>query len=460
MQDFARNIAYTISACAADEVLTMTNKRLRCVKSRDLSVTESDPTVQPFAKAALPSCAAGQVLTTATGPVGVMVLRCVFDTDGGYAELDPSVGTITNSKWCMASGGKIHCNQNPPVLTEADPKVGILTNGSWCRATGGKVACDQAAPVFTEIDPKIGTLTNAQWCRASAGKVVCDQAQPEGDNLGNHIATQNIRLNGKWLSNNGNNKGIFIDTDGRVGIGTTDTTTNYSTGNPSTNYFLSVNGGIQTKGGISVTDGTLYTDLGRPYGDGSGAGVGGIVFRTGGENGKWGAIRAYSEVEDKPRLKIGQWQDNDGFININLTNGRVGIGIVDPDRKLHVIGSGLFTENVTAPAFLTSSDVRLKAGLTPLGSPLDALNHVKAYRYYYKADPKKTQRIGVLAQEVQAVFPEVVSADSDGMLSVDYPALVPVLIEAINRTNSRIDKLQAENDALRKMIDGLVNIER
>src|SRR5690606_10232631 len=123
VQDFARNTVYTINACASDEVLTMTNKRLRCIKSQDLNITETDPTVQPFAKAALPVCAAGQVLTTGTGTGGVAVLRCVTDTDGGYAELDPSVGTITNAKWCMASGGKIHCNQNPPVLTETDPTV-------------------------------------------------------------------------------------------------------------------------------------------------------------------------------------------------------------------------------------------------------------------------------------------------------------------------------------------------
>jgi hypothetical protein len=41
-----------------------------------------------------------------------------------------------------------------------------------------------------------------------------------GDNLGSHIATQNINLNGKYLSGDGTNKGVFVNALGNVGIGT------------------------------------------------------------------------------------------------------------------------------------------------------------------------------------------------------------------------------------------------
>jgi hypothetical protein len=41
-----------------------------------------------------------------------------------------------------------------------------------------------------------------------------------GDNLGNHIATQNLQMNGKWLSGDGGNEGVFVKNDGNVGIGT------------------------------------------------------------------------------------------------------------------------------------------------------------------------------------------------------------------------------------------------
>ena len=45
------------------------------------------------------------------------------------------------------------------------------------------------------------------------------------DNLGNHSATENIRLNNYWLSNNGGNKGIKITNDGKVGFGVSNPTT-------------------------------------------------------------------------------------------------------------------------------------------------------------------------------------------------------------------------------------------
>ncbi|MCS7074250.1 MAG: hypothetical protein NZ108_07270, partial [Bacteroidia bacterium] len=41
-----------------------------------------------------------------------------------------------------------------------------------------------------------------------------------GDNLGNHIATQTIRLNGNWLSGDGDNEGVWVANNGNVGIGT------------------------------------------------------------------------------------------------------------------------------------------------------------------------------------------------------------------------------------------------
>ncbi|MCK4945406.1 MAG: hypothetical protein KAS59_04005, partial [Alphaproteobacteria bacterium] len=41
-----------------------------------------------------------------------------------------------------------------------------------------------------------------------------------GDNLGHHMASQNIKLNGNWLSNDGGDEGVFVDSAGKVGIGT------------------------------------------------------------------------------------------------------------------------------------------------------------------------------------------------------------------------------------------------
>ena len=59
--------------------------------------------------------------------------------------------------------------------------------------------------------------------------------------------------------------------------------------------------------------------------------------------------------------------------------------------------------------------------------------------------PRAGEReLGVIAQEVEAVFPEAVSEDSSGYKLVDYGGLVAVLIEAVNELATRVEALEAE----------------
>ena len=58
------------------------------------------------------------------------------------------------------------------------------------------------------------------------------------------------------------------------------------------------------------------------------------------------------------------------------------------------------------------------------------------------------EQMGVIAQDVQAVFPQLVRTDTDGQLSVNYSGVVAPLIEAVK-------DLKAENDALRARLDAL-----
>jgi hypothetical protein len=54
----------------------------------------------------------------------------------------------------------------------------------------------------------------------------------------------------------------------------------------------------------------------------------------------------------------------------------------------------------------------------------------------------------VLAQDVQKVLPEAVSAGPDGSLAVSYDALIPVLLEAVKAQQQQIDQLRGELNAL------------
>ena len=64
--------------------------------------------------------------------------------------------------------------------------------------------------------------------------------------------------------------------------------------------------------------------------------------------------------------------------------------------------------------------------------------------------PAGQKQIGVVAQEVETVFPELVSSSADGYKAVDYTKLTAVLIEAVK-------ELKAENETLKKRLELLEN---
>ena len=91
-----------------------------------------------------------------------------------------------------------------------------------------------------------------------------------------------------------------------------------------------------------------------------------------------------------------------------------------------------------------SSDARLKSNIVSLGSTLPKLLQIDGKSY----EMKGKQKIGVLAQEIQEVFPELVSEDDNEMLAVNYQGLVPVLINALKEQEDKISRLENLVDQL------------
>ena len=89
---------------------------------------------------------------------------------------------------------------------------------------------------------------------------------------------------------------------------------------------------------------------------------------------------------------------------------------------------------------VVSSDARLKANIVSLGSTLTKLLLIDGKSYTMKKNGK--QKIGVLAQEIRTVFPELVTTDDKDMLAVNYQGLVPVLINAIKEQDDKISRLE------------------
>ncbi len=129
-------------------------------------------------------------------------------------------------------------------------------------------------------------------------------------------------------------------------------------------------------------------------------------------------------------------------------SGNVGIGTTAPGFKLDVAGV-IRADNVSP------SDARLKTNVASLSNVLERLEQIRGVSFEWNEQSEslghtRGQRdIGVIAQEVEAMFPELVHTSStDGYKAVDYSRLTPVLIEAIK-------ELKGENDALKKRIEAL-----
>ena len=89
-----------------------------------------------------------------------------------------------------------------------------------------------------------------------------------------------------------------------------------------------------------------------------------------------------------------------------------------------------------------TSDKRLKANIVSLGATLSKLLQIDGKSYIMKKDESEKQKIGLLAQDIEKVFPELVS-ESNGIKSVNYQGLVPVLINALKEQQSEIDELKS-----------------
>ena len=109
-----------------------------------------------------------------------------------------------------------------------------------------------------------------------------------------------------------------------------------------------------------------------------------------------------------------------------------------------------------------NSDARLKANIVSLGATLSKLLQIDGKSYTMKKDKREKQKIGLLAQDIEKVFPELVS-ESNGIKSVNYQGLVPVLINALKeqdvfmKEQQRILSVQqSELDELKSMMKKII----
>jgi hypothetical protein len=91
-----------------------------------------------------------------------------------------------------------------------------------------------------------------------------------------------------------------------------------------------------------------------------------------------------------------------------------------------------------------SSDERLKDNLTKIQNPIEKINQIGGYEFDWndKQDLHKGHDIGVVAQEIEKVLPEIVTDRDDGYKAVKYEKLVALLIEGMKEQQKQIEELK------------------
>ena len=120
-----------------------------------------------------------------------------------------------------------------------------------------------------------------------------------------------------------------------------------------------------------------------------------------------------------------------------------------PDNSLHVDTSG----NLTIAGDVTlNSDARLKQNVRPLEDALTLVSKLDGKTYEWKTELGRDpgRKYGMIAQEVEAVLPELVSEGKDGLKSVNYTGVVPVLVSAMKELHARNQAQQREIELLKE----------
>ncbi|MCK4578294.1 MAG: tail fiber domain-containing protein, partial [Candidatus Marinimicrobia bacterium] len=139
------------------------------------------------------------------------------------------------------------------------------------------------------------------------------------------------------------------------------------------------------------------------------------------------------------------------------STGDVGIGLRAPAYKLDVNGLVAGTD-----AFVIKSDIRLKKNVVTLENALNKVLHMRGVAYEWRRDEFSDinfvdgRRIGLIAQELEEVYPEFVSTGSDGYKSVAYAPLTAVLIEAVKELNAENAALKAQMAQFESTLQQLV----
>lgn len=129
-------------------------------------------------------------------------------------------------------------------------------------------------------------------------------------------------------------------------------------------------------------------------------------------------------------------------------------------NKTHVSNDTYLSEQILDTDEIFLSDKQLKTNIKSLQKSIETIDF---YEYYMKNDPVKRKKYGVIAQEIQRQYPELVSKTNSGIMAVDYNSLfslvlsdvthkIPNMQEKIDKLDANILKQNEQINALKRLV--------
>ncbi|MBN1108296.1 MAG: tail fiber domain-containing protein, partial [Bacteroidales bacterium] len=213
-------------------------------------------------------------------------------------------------------------------------------------------------------------------------------------------------------------------------------------------YTLDVNGEItsRTYNGLRIR-GSSYSTIVRN--DGSDFYL--LVTAAGDPDGSWNNLRPFSFNLANGSTYLG------GQTLTVIHGGNVGIGTTSPSYKLTVLGTAWCSSGTW-----TGSDIRWKENIFPITDALTGIKKLNPVSYNLKTSEfpqmgfEEGKQIGLIAQEVEKIYPELVRTDNQNYKSVSYEKLTVVLLEAVKEQQQEIESQQQQIDELRALVEKLV----